>query len=27
MNLTAWTGYAGMRAEVGAVSPETSTLT
>ncbi len=27
MNVTAWTGYAGMRAEVAAISPETSALT
>jgi MFS family permease len=27
MNVLAWTGYAGMRAEVAAVSPETSALT
>ena len=27
MNVTAWTGYAGMRAEVAAVSPHTSALT
>ena len=27
MNVTAWTGYAGMRAEVAAASPETSALT
>ncbi len=27
MNITAWTGYAGMRAEVAAIRPETSALT